>query len=141
MVARLITPRLQFSVMCRQVLNDNTGPTSFIDVFNGLRVTAAPEVPGGPPSCSLSFFVVNQWTGGIGVFHQHTEIRDPEGSLFAQSDEVEFALTSRGGAHRVYEFFQVGIHLPGRYIVQIMLENDCLLEYFFPVDFRNSLGV
>lgn len=128
------TPRLQFSVLCENVATDQRGSLALLGIFDGIKAQLAANAPEDYPPLPFAFFVVNQWTNGLGLFHQHTEIADPSGRDLVSSDESEFYLSSPSRSHRVQEHFRIGLREPGRYTVRVFLENECALEYHFMFD-------
>lgn len=115
-------PKLQMSLLYTRLALDELGAPIFLGSFNQLE---------GPLPIRINFIVTNQYTNGLGSHRQRTIITDPEGRVVIESDESDFHLRDAFSSHRVDERFGVAFARPGRYMVQVLLDEQPAIEYYF----------
>lgn len=120
-------PRLQFSVPCLNIPEDESRPPSFEHIFYELPF---PKFP-----FQVDFFLANGWTHGQGRFAQAVKLLDPDKAVLVETEAQTFELEKVTVPFMVINKFEgVQFARPGVYWFQILLDGQLALEY--PLEIR-----
>lgn len=119
-----IKPNLQFSVLCDDVRREENGKFMLIGLFEAINARKF-------PATHHTFFVVNRWCKGEGAFTQKVRILSAEdGTSLFQTEDQPFELKEIDGHHTlVSRFNNIVFSKPGKYWVEVMLDNELILNY------------
>lgn len=119
-----IKPDLQFSVLCDDVRREENGKFILIGLFEAINSKVF-------PATHQMLFVVNRWCKGEGTFTQKIRIiNTKDKSIVFQTDEQGFELTDIDRHHTlVSRFNNLLFPNPGKYWVEILLDNELVLNY------------
>lgn len=137
----MIRPKLQFSVPCLSVTEDQ-GPPSFHSIFYELPF---PEFPFKFPG--KGFFIANTWCNGQGRFAQELKILKPDKKKeVVKTGKQPFELKEQEVPFMAINLFQdVVFEEPGTYWIQISLADEkggiqVELEYPLVVRLADNAG-
>jgi len=119
-----IKPNLQFSVLCDDVRREDNGKFMLLGLFEAIN---ARKFPATHPV----LFVVNRWCKGEGPFLQKIRIvNSNDKSVVFQTDDQSFELGDIDAHHTlVSRFVNLVFKDPGKYWVEILLDNELVLNY------------
>lgn len=120
----LIKPDLQFSIVCDSIRREDNGKMMFIGIF---------EVIGAKvfPATHHELFIANRWIKGMGSFTEKTRIvNSKDNKVVVETREVGFDLKGIDASHTVIsKFLNIVFHEPGKYQVEIVLNNETVRYY------------
>jgi len=119
-----IRPDLQFSVICDDVRREDNGKLILLGLF---EVVGAPKYP----AVHSRLFVVNRWCKGEGQYSQKIRIASSrDNSMILQTEPQPFVLKDIDSNHTlISEFNNVKFPEPGKYWVEVFLDNQLVLNY------------
>lgn len=119
-----IRPNLQFSVICDDVRREDNGKLILLGLF---EVVGAPKYP----AIHSRLFVINRWCKGEGQFSQKIRIAGSrDNSMVLQTEPQPFCLKDIDSNHTlISEFNNVKFPEPGKYWVEVFLDNQLVLNY------------
>ncbi len=119
----MIAPRLQFSVLCDEVVAKPDGKMVFWGVFGGLSAVMFPAV-------HPRMFCVNCWTGGSGEFQETVQLFSPDRSeVLVELQNAVIAANIFASVTNVYDLRGITFAHPGVYWMVINLGRQPVLEY------------
>lgn len=122
-----ITPDLQAAVLCEDVRQEINGIQSLIGVLTALPF---PQLP----ARLVKLCVWSRWTGGQGVFLQHSRLLAPDERTEVGHSTVRFELKDiDSNATNVHYFGGLAFHEPGPHTVEISLDGELRLRFVVPV--------
>lgn len=104
---------------------DQLGKPIFIGPYNMMQTGSLPV--------NALLLVSNQWTNGVGMHRQNSQILGPEDEVLIESDVVDFFLKDALAAHRVDHRMGVTFTSEGRYKIRVLLNDRAAIEYYFVV--------
>jgi hypothetical protein len=119
----MIPPRLQFSILCDEVVAKPDGKMVFWGVFGGLSALAF-------PATHPRMFCATGWIGGSGEFHETVQLFSPDRTqaLIELHHPINspsiFASTTN-----VYDLRGITFPEPGVYWMVVKLGQQVVLEY------------
>ncbi len=119
----MIAPRLQFSIMCDEIVAKPDGKMVFWGVFGGISALSF-------PATHPRMFCVNGWTGGTGEFQETVQLFSPDRSETLV--ELHHSVNVPGifaSITNVYDLRGVSFAAPGVYWLVIKLGRQVVLEY------------
>jgi len=119
-----IRPNLQFSVICDDVRREDNGKLMLLGLF---EVVGAPKYP----AVHARLFVVNRWCKGEGRFAQKIRIASSiDNAMILQTQPQPFSLKDIDSNHTlISEFNNVRFPVPGKYWVEVFLDDQLVLNY------------
>ena len=119
-----IKPNLQFSVLCDDVRREDNGKFMLLGIFEAIN---AKEFP----ARHHTLFVANRWCKGEGSFTQKIRIiSTKDKSVVFQTEDQPFQLTDIDTHHTIVsKFNNLLFESPGKYWVEIFLNNELILNY------------
>lgn len=119
----MMSPDLQFSVLCDDVRREVNGKFILIGLFEAI---ASPQFP----ARYQQLHVVNRWCNGAGVFKQKVRIVDGENKGICETPESEVELKETHSTVTAHSIFRnVPFEKPGRYWVEVLLNDDLKQRY------------
>ena len=119
-----IRPNLQFSVVCDDVRREDNGKFMLLGIFEAIN---AKEFP----ARHHTLFVANRWCKGEGSFTQKIRMvdTDTKKTVF-QTDDQPFQLADIDTHHTIISRFNnLLFEKPGKYWVEVFLNNELILNY------------
>jgi hypothetical protein len=119
-----IRPNLQFSVVCDDVRREDNGKFMLIGIFEAINALEF-------PAKHHTLFVANRWCKGEGSFTQKIRIVNTKdkGVIF-QTEEQPFQLADIDTHHTIMSRFNnLMFPTPGKYWVEVFLNNELILNY------------
>jgi hypothetical protein len=118
-----IEPTLIFSVLCDDIRREDNGKFILIGLFEIIGSKSFPVV-------HPTMFIMNCWSGGMGVFKQKTRILDHAGKIIAEDGETSFTLPDMRSKHRVIaRFNNLRFDAAGEYAVEVLGNGELKLRY------------
>jgi hypothetical protein len=118
-----IRPDLQFSVLCDDVRRENNGKYMLIGLFEAIASVQFPMKYG-------QLHVINRWCNGQGEFRQKVRIMAPDNALVCETAESPVSLPQTISSLTAHSIFQnVPFEKPGRYWIEILLDDDLKQRY------------
>lgn len=119
-----IKPNLQFSVVCDDVRRENNGKFMLLGIFEAINAREF-------PARHYTMFVANRWCKGEGSFAQKIRIISAKDkALVFQTEDQPFQLTDIDTHHTIIsKFNNLLFPEPGKYWVEIFLNNELMLNY------------
>jgi hypothetical protein len=119
-----IRPNLQFSVVCDDVRREDNGKFMLVGIFEAINAVKF-------PATHNTLFVANRWCKGEGSFTQKIRIiNTKDKGLIFQTEEQPFQLSDIDAHHTIISRFNNLIFPdPGKYWVEIFLNNELMLNY------------
>ena len=119
----VMTPDLQFSVLCDDVRQEGNGKLILIGLFEAVR---AKMFPVNHPM----LFIVNRWRNGVGTFREITKLVSANNEKVVEGPEAKFTLASTHTSHTViHRFPNTLFQAPGTYWVEVNLDGGLLRRY------------
>jgi hypothetical protein len=123
--APVMTPDLQFSVLCDDVRQEINGKLILIGLFEAIR---AKTFPVRHPV----LFIVNRWRNGDGTFRELTRLVSATNEKVVEGPEARFSLPGTHTSHTViHRFPNILFETPGTYWVEIQLDGQ--LHHRYPI--------
>lgn len=119
-----IKPNLQFSVVCDDVRREDNGKFMLLGIFEAINAREF-------PARHHTLFVANRWCKGEGSFTQKIRIINAQdkGAVF-QTEEQSFQLSDIDTHHTIISRFNnLLFPNPGKYWVEVFLNNELILNY------------
>ncbi|MDP2911281.1 MAG: hypothetical protein Q8N76_02985 [Candidatus Omnitrophota bacterium] len=120
----LIKPDLQFSIICDSIRREDNGKMMFLGIF---------EVIGAKtfPATHHELFIANRWIKGMGRFTERTRIVNvKDNKVVVETKDVDFELKAIESSHTVIsKFMNIVFHEPGRYHVEVILNEEVIRYY------------
>jgi hypothetical protein len=119
-----IKPDLQFSVVCDDVRREDNGKFMLIGIFEAIN---AKEFP----ARHHSMCVASRWCKGEGSFTQKIRIVGSDNkTVVFQTEDQRFELGDIDTHHTIISRFNnLLFETPGKYWVEIFLNNELILNY------------
>ncbi|MBI5124459.1 MAG: hypothetical protein HZA72_03475 [Candidatus Omnitrophica bacterium] len=119
-----IKPNLQFSVVCDDVRREDNGKFMILGIFEAINAKEFPARHG-------TLFVVNRWCKGEGEFTQKIRIiSTSDKEMVFQTEDQPFQLNDIDTHHTIVSRFNnLMFKNPGKYWVEIFLNNELILNY------------
>ena len=120
----MISPDLQFSILCDDVRQEINGKFIFIGLFETISSSKFPVV-------HPRFFVVNRWSNGQGRYDQKVRIvLSSDNSVIIDNKAVEFELVDLDKTHTVISAFNnVLFPKAGKYWIENYLGDRLIRSY------------
>ena len=119
-----IKPNLQFSVVCDDVRREDNGKFMLIGIFEAINAVEF-------PAKHHTLFVANRWCKGEGSFTQKIRIvNTKDKTIVFQTEDQSFLLQDIDTHHTIISRFNNLLFPdPGKYWVEIFLNNELILNY------------
>jgi hypothetical protein len=119
-----IRPNLQFSVVCDDVRREDNGKFMLIGIFEAINAVKF-------PANHHTLFVANRWCKGEGSFTQKIRIvNTKDKTIVFQTEDQSFVLQDIDTHHTIMSRFNNLLFPdPGKYWVEIFLNNELILNY------------
>jgi len=119
-----IRPNLQFSVLCDDVRREDNGKFILVGLFEAINAHKF-------PAKHAAMFVANRWCKGQGEFVQKIRIlNSSDNSVIFQTDDQPFKLEDIDSHHTlISKFSNIVFPKPGKYWVELLLDNELMLNY------------
>ncbi|NQT19225.1 MAG: hypothetical protein HQ592_05935 [Planctomycetes bacterium] len=119
----VMSPDLQFSVLCDDVRQEGNGKLILIGLFEAVR---AKMFPVNHPL----LFIVNRWRNGAGTFTELTRVVSASNEIVVEGPEAKFTLASTHTSHTViHRFPNTLFQAPGTYWVEVDLDGGLHRRY------------
>ena len=123
----MISPDLQYSVLCDDVRREDNGKLMLLGLFEHIGVPEFPFVL--PRLC-----VLNKWCNGEGTWSQHTRIVDENDRVLIQNDAVPFDLASLEAHFTAVQIFgNVQLLGAGRLWIEVLLDAELKQRYMLHI--------
>jgi hypothetical protein len=119
----MIPPRLQYSILCDEVVAKPDGKMVFWGVFGGLSALSF-------PATHPRMFCATGWIGGSGEFHETVQLFSPDRTVSVV--ELHQPINAPGifaSTTNVYDLRGITFPEPGIYWVVVKLGQQVVLEY------------
>ncbi len=121
----LMTPDLQFSVLCDDVRQEANGKLILIGLFEAIRTKVFPVR-------HPMLFIVNRWRNGVGDFREITRLVTATNEKLVEGPEARFTLPGTHTSHTViHRFPNILFEAPGSFWVEIHLGGE--LRHRYPI--------
>ena len=121
----VMTPDLQFSVLCDDVRQETNGKLILIGLFEAIRAKVFPV-------WHPMLFIVNRWRNGVGSFCEVTRLVSASNEKMVEGPEARFSLPGTHTSHTViHRFPKIRFESPGTYWVEIHLDGE--LRHRYPI--------
>ena len=119
-----IKPDLQFSIICDDVRREDNGKLILMGLFEVIGAAQYPAV-------HARLFIVNRWCKGEGTFSQKIRITgSKDNQALLQTEPQKFTLNDIDSNHTlISEFSNVRFPTPGKYWVEVFLNDELVLNY------------
>jgi len=119
-----IKPNLQFSVVCDDVRREDNGKFMLLGLFEAINAVEF-------PARHHTLFVANRWCKGEGSFTQKIRIvNSKDQTIVFQTEDQPFQLADIDTHHTIVSRFNnLLFPNPGKYWVEIFLNNELMLNY------------
>jgi len=123
--ALVMTPDLQFSVLCDDVRQEANGKLMLIGLFEAIRAKVFPVR-------HPMLFIVNRWRNGVGSFCEVTKLVSSNNETVREGPRAEFSLPGTHTSHTViHRFPNIRFESAGTYWVEISLDGE--LRHRYPI--------
>jgi Family of unknown function (DUF6941) len=122
-----IKPRLNYTILCDDVRQELGGKFSLMGLFESIYANAFPAM-------HHRFAVVNEWTGGKGVFSVKIRLLSPDREQVLSESVTTITLLNEAQRHRdISVRFNTTFKTPGTYWIESLLDEERVGVTPFPI--------